>query len=91
MKLDARQKRTDFGATGRVRIMGEAGSQERRDAAISIAIGVAYFALYLATLCPVVYWYDSAEYVTAAVTLGIPHPPGYPLYVLLGHVLPGCR
>ncbi|MGB5681716.1 MAG: DUF2723 domain-containing protein [Polyangiales bacterium] len=66
--------------------MGEAGTEERRDAAISIAIGVAYFALYLATLCPVVYWYDSAEYVTAAVTLGIPHPPGYPLYVLLGHV-----
>ena len=66
--------------------MGEPGTEEARDAVISIAIGVAYFALYLTTLCPMVYWYDSAEYVTAAVTLGIPHPPGYPLYVLLGHV-----
>jgi len=45
-----------------------------------------YFALYLLTLCPTVFWYDSAEYAAAAVTLGIPHPPGYPLYTLIGHL-----
>jgi len=40
--------------------------------------------VYLFTLCPTIYLEDSAEFVTAAATLGIPHPSGYPLYVLLG-------
>lgn len=30
---------------------------------------------------------DGAELITAAVTLGIPHPPGYPLYVMLGKLI----
>ncbi|MCP4429084.1 MAG: DUF2723 domain-containing protein, partial [Chloroflexi bacterium] len=35
---------------------------------------------------------DSIQYQTAVSTLGIPHPPGYPLYILLGKlftILPG--
>jgi len=59
---------------------------KRRDLRIASAIAVGFFALYLLTLCRTVFWYDSAEYVTAAVTLGIPHPPGYPLYTLLAHL-----
>lgn len=43
--------------------------------------------LYASTLCPTVYWYDSAEFSTAAWVLGIPHPPGYPLYILIAHLL----
>ena len=44
------------------------------------------FAVYLITLCPTVYVGDSGEFTTAAYTLGITHPPGYPLYVLLGKI-----
>ncbi|MDD5290386.1 MAG: DUF2723 domain-containing protein, partial [Patescibacteria group bacterium] len=40
--------------------------------------------VYLFTLCPDIYLEDSAEFVTVAATLGIAHPSGYPLYVLLG-------
>jgi 4-amino-4-deoxy-L-arabinose transferase-like glycosyltransferase len=29
---------------------------------------------------------DSAELTVAAATLGVPHPPGYPLYVLIGRL-----
>jgi len=42
------------------------------------------FAVYLRTLCPTVYIGDSGELIAAAYTLGIAHPPGYPLYCLLG-------
>ncbi|MFZ1864495.1 MAG: DUF2723 domain-containing protein [Polyangiales bacterium] len=64
------------------------GSEDRNalDASIAATVGLVYFGLYLLTLCRTVFWYDSAEYVTAAVTLGIPHPPGYPLYTLIGHL-----
>lgn len=30
---------------------------------------------------------DGAELMTAAATLGVPHPPGYPTFVLLGYLL----
>ncbi len=41
------------------------------------------FAAYVATLPRTVSFEDSAEFVTAAATLGIPHASGYPLYVIL--------
>lgn len=30
--------------------------------------------------------HDSGEVMTCAIVLGIPHPPGYPLYSMLGHL-----
>lgn len=47
-------------------------------------IFAAAFFLYLSTLAPGVYAYDSAELATGAFTLGIVHPTGYPAYLLLG-------
>jgi hypothetical protein len=59
---------------------------KKRDSMAAVTLGGAFFVLYVLTLCRTVYWYDSAEFVTAAATLGITHPPGYPLYTLLGHL-----
>ena len=42
------------------------------------------FFVYLKTLTPTVYVGDSGELIAAAASLGIPHPPGYPLFVYLG-------
>jgi len=41
------------------------------------------FFTYLKTLCPTIYVGDSGELITAATCLGIPHPPGYPIFVIL--------
>ena len=41
-------------------------------------------AVFLSSLPPFLAASDSAELTTAASTLGIPHPPGYPLYTLIG-------
>ncbi|MEO6209828.1 MAG: DUF2723 domain-containing protein [Gemmatimonadaceae bacterium] len=47
---------------------------------------LAVFALYCATLAPSTAMWDTSEYIAAAYVLGIPHPPGNPLFVLIGHV-----
>lgn len=54
-----------------------------------LAAGIAFvavFLLYLVTLSPDTAMWDTSEYITAAYTLGIPHPPGNPFFVLIGRV-----
>jgi hypothetical protein len=53
---------------------------------VPLLAGVALLALYALTLAPGVTFWDAGEFITAHATLGIPHPPGTPLYVLVGHL-----
>ncbi|HEY3114839.1 MAG TPA: DUF2723 domain-containing protein [Gemmatimonadaceae bacterium] len=50
----------------------------------AIAAGLV-FILYLVTLAPSVAMWDTGEYMAAVKVLGIPHPPGNPFFMLLGH------
>jgi hypothetical protein len=56
------------------------------DAVLAAAAALPPLAVYAATLNPTVPAGDSGELIAAAATLGVAHPPGYPLYVLAGHV-----
>ena len=51
-------------------------------AAACAAAGV--FLLYVLTLAPATSWWDTSEYIATAHTLGLPHPPGNPLFVAVG-------
>ena len=48
-----------------------------------LAVFLALLFLYVATLTPSVMGGDSGELISAALTGGVPHPPGYPLFALL--------
>ncbi|MEA3339294.1 MAG: DUF2723 domain-containing protein [Chloroflexota bacterium] len=65
-------------------------ARRKTGVACAVAVGLIALTFYLATLAPGLTWaYDSAdggELAAAARTLGIPHPPGYPTYVLLAHL-----
>lgn len=66
--------------------MPERSAAKKWDLAAATGLAAVFLGLYLNTLCRTVYWYDSAELVSAAVTLGITHPPGYPVYTWFGHL-----
>ncbi len=50
--------------------------------AAAIAGGLV-FALYALTLAPTTAFWDTSEYIATGHILGIPHPPGNPLFVVL--------
>ncbi len=52
----------------------------------AIVAGGAVLALYLLTLSPTTAMWDASEYIAAAYTFGLPHPPGNPLFVIVGRV-----
>jgi len=58
----------------------------RSTAFILCLFSLLIFFIYSKTAPPSVYHGDSGETITASYTLGIQHPPGYPLFSLIGRL-----
>ncbi len=58
--------------------------QKRLVGIVAAALFVGSFLLYVSTMAPSVVPGDSAEFQFVPYILGIAHPPGYALYILLG-------
>ena len=60
--------------------------QHGSDALAAAALFTALFGLYLFTAVPAVLFEDTGEFAVGSIVLGVSHPPGYPLYLLLGRL-----
>jgi tetratricopeptide (TPR) repeat protein len=56
----------------------------RTNKIIAAIIFLFVFGIYLETAPPTVPFWDAGEFIAASYTMGVPHPPGTPTYVLLG-------
>ncbi len=59
---------------------------ERPPYRAALAVFVIVLAGYIVSLAPTVTFWDAGEFIATAKILGIPHPPGTPLFVILAHV-----
>src|SRR5688572_22277019 len=61
----------------------EAVNEYRPPYLAALIATVLVWALYALTLAPTTAFWDTSEYIATAHILGIPHPPGNPLFVVL--------
>jgi hypothetical protein len=54
--------------------------------ATAAIVAACVLALYLITMAPSTAMWDTSEYIAAAYSFGLPHPPGNPFFVIVGHV-----
>ncbi|MDI6739200.1 MAG: DUF2723 domain-containing protein [Candidatus Edwardsbacteria bacterium] len=54
---------------------------------VGAGVFLAALAVYVRTMAATTSFWDCGEFITASYILGIPHPPGYPIYAVIGRTL----
>ena len=53
---------------------------------IALLVFLISTAIYFLTIAPTTSFWDCGEFIACSHTLGVPHPPGAPLYLLVGRL-----
>ena len=71
---------------GGTREAHDADEATRPEYGAAAIVALCVLALYLLTMAPSTAMWDTSEYIAAAYSFGLPHPPGNPFFVIIGHL-----